>query len=47
MQELIEIDAVERVDVGRYERSDQSAAPTEQLLVASRCLSTKVLMVGR
>jgi len=33
MQELIETEAVDRVGVGRYERSDQSAARTEQLLV--------------
>jgi hypothetical protein len=38
MQELIETQAVDRVGAGRYERSDQSTAPTEQLLVCESLL---------
>jgi hypothetical protein len=38
MQELTETRAVERVGAGRYERSDQSTAPTEQLVACESLL---------
>src|SRR5215212_1822832 len=47
MQELTEARAVQRVGAGRCERSDQSTAPTEQLVACESLLVTKVLMVGR